>query len=406
MRAFHAKGSNLRIGIIGCGVAGQASAIALARAGHEVTVFERFETARPLGAGLLLQPSGLSALERLGLREQAESWGARVSELDGRIASGKRVLDLAYGKGEHGLGIHRGALFRILHDALLASDARVVLNFDVARIDDIATPAIISRRGQREGPFDLLIDCAGAHDELRNGLGLRVRAPVYPWGAFWTTCPDRTGQFEGKLRQMYERAHIMMGVLPVGCVPGGANEFPLVALFWSLRLDEEAAQRAAGLAVLKTRATSAWPAAEPIIREIGRFEDLSFATYRDVSLNDWLRGRVLVIGDAAHGTSPQLGQGANLALIDSVMLAHHLSRERDIDKALIDFYRARRPHIRFYRWASCALTPAFQSDSRIIPWLRDTYLPYANMIPGGRYITRTTLSGVRKVPFGTWKLPD
>jgi 2-polyprenyl-6-methoxyphenol hydroxylase-like FAD-dependent oxidoreductase len=90
----------LRIGIIGCGVAGQASAIALARAGHDVSVFERFETARPLGAGLLLQPSGLSALARLGLREQAESWGARVSELDGRIASGKRVLDLAYGEGE------------------------------------------------------------------------------------------------------------------------------------------------------------------------------------------------------------------------------------------------------------------------------------------------------------------
>lgn len=395
----------MRIGIIGCGVAGQASAIALARAGHEITIFERFETARPLGAGLLLQPSGLSALARLGLRGQAESWGAPVSELDGRIPSGKRVLDLAYGNGERGLGIHRGALFQILHDAVLASGATVHLNFDVVRIEDFATPSVVSRTGQREGPFDLLIDCAGAHDELRNALGRRVHAPVYPWGAFWTTCPDRTGRFEGKLRQMYERAHTMMGVLPVGRVPGGTNEFPLVAFFWSLRLDDRAAQSAAGLDVLKARATNAWPAAEPIIREIARFEDLSFATYRDVGLSDWRCGRVLVIGDAAHGTSPQLGQGANLALIDSVMLAHHLSRERDVDAALRDFHRARRAHIRFYRWASCALTPAFQSDSKIVPWLRDTFLPYANMLPGGRYMTRTTLSGVRKFPLGKWKLP-
>jgi len=198
----------------------------------------------------------------------------------------------------------------------------------------------------------------------------------------------------------------MMGVLPVGRVPGGAKEFPLVAFFWSLRLDDLDAQRKAGIDVLKARAIKAWPAAEPIIREISRFEDLSFATYRDVALGDWRRGRVIVIGDAAHGTSPQLGQGANLALIDAVMLAHHLARENNVDTALKDFYRARRPHIRFYRWASRALTPAFQSDSRVIPWLRDTFLPYANLLPGGRYMTRTTLSGVRKFPFGKWKLPD
>jgi 2-polyprenyl-6-methoxyphenol hydroxylase-like FAD-dependent oxidoreductase len=396
----------LRIGIIGCGVAGQASAIALARAGHDVSVFERFETARPLGAGLLLQPSGLSALARLGLREQAESWGAHVSELDGRIAPDKRVLDLAYGKGEYGLGIHRGALFQVLHDALLASGAAIHLNFEVARIENFAAPVVVSRTGERKGPFDLLIDCAGAHDGLRNTLGVRVHAPIYPWGAFWTTCPDRTGGFGGKLRQMYEGAHTMMGVLPVGHISGGTNECPLVAFFWSLRLDDESAQRGAGIEALKARAIAAWPAAEPVICEITRFEDLSFATYRDVALSDWRRGRVLVIGDAAHGTSPQLGQGANLALIDSVMLTHHLARERDVDAALHDFHRARRSHIRFYRWASRALTPAFQSDGRIIPWLRDTFLPYANMLPGGRYMTRTTLSGVRKFPFGKWKLPD
>lgn len=396
----------MRIGIIGCGVAGQAAAIGLVAAGHAVTVFERFATARPLGAGLLLQPSGLAALEGLGLREAAERWGAQVHALDGRIVSGRRVLDLSYPPDEHGLGIHRGALFHLLHQALLASGAELHLDFEVTAIEGFERPMAVARTGERQGPFDLLIDCAGAHDRLRDGLGLRVRAPLYPWGALWTTCPDRDGRFAGALHQMYDRAHTMMGILPIGHAPGAASDEMLVAFFWSLRLREFEAQRDAGLDVLKRRALDAWPEAEPIVREIARFEDLSLASYRDVGLRRWRKGRVLVIGDAAHGTSPQLGQGANLALIDAVMLAHALKEDSDTDHALARFERERRPHVDFYRLASRALTPMFQSDGRVLPWVRDSFLAHANRLPGGRYLTRTTLSGVRKLPFGLWKPPQ
>jgi 2-polyprenyl-6-methoxyphenol hydroxylase-like FAD-dependent oxidoreductase len=395
----------MRIGIIGSGISGQASAIALARAGHEVSVFERFRTARPLGAGLLLQPSGLAALARLDLRTEVERWGARVLELDGRIAGNRRVLDLAYRKGEYGLGIHRGALFRILHEAMLASGAQLHLAFEVIAIESLERPVVVSRAGQREGPFDLVLDCAGAHDHLRDGLDVGVRAPLYPWGALWTTCPDRSNAFDGKLRQRYDRASIMIGILPVGRAPG-AGDTPCVAFFWSLRLADYESERNAGLDALNARVLSLWPEAQPIVREIARFEDLALATYRDVSLRRCRAGRVLVMGDAAHGTSPQLGQGANLALIDAITLAHHLKQSADVDEALARYEGARRLHVAFYRHASRALTPAFQSDGRITPWLRDTFLPYANLLPGGRYMTRTTLSGVRKLPFGLWNPPD
>lgn len=394
----------MHIGIIGCGVSGQASAIALSRAGHTVDIFERFQTARPLGAGLLLQPSGLEALARLDLRGEAERWGARVHELDGRIAGNKRVLDLAYGKGEYGLGIHRGALFQILHDAMLASGARLRLGFDVAAIETVERPAIVSRSGLRAGPFDLVLDCAGAHDSLRSALNVGVRAPLYPWGALWTTCPDRGGAFAGKLRQKYEHARIMIGILPVGRVPG-ADDTSCVAFFWSLQLKDFDSEKSAGLEALKARVLALWPEVEPIMGEIAHFDDLALATYRDVSATRCRKGRVLLMGDAAHGTSPQLGQGANLALIDAIVLAHHLKRTADVDAALAAYERARRAHIAFYRHASRALTPAFQSDGRVIPWLRDNFLPYANLLPGGRYMTRTTLSGVRKFPWGLWKPP-
>lgn len=383
----------MQIGIIGSGVAGQAAAIFLARAGHAVTVLERFESARPLGAGLLLQPSGLAVLERLGLRDAVEACGARVHELDGRLANGRRVLDLSYPKDEYGLGIHRGALFGALHEAMLASGAVLRLCFDAVRIDGAA---VVSRAGERAGPFDLVLDCAGAHDGLRESLGLEVRAPIYPFGALWATSVDEAGAFAGKLQQRFVGAHTMIGILPIGG--------PEVAFFWSLKRDAFEAERAAGLGALKARVIAVWPEAAPVVNRIAHFDDLALATYRDVRVRPWHAGRVLVIGDAAHGTSPQLGQGANLALVDALMLAHFL-KSGDMDGALARFERARAPHAGFYRLASWAITPMFQSDSRFFAWTRDHLLAHAGKLPFGRRMMRTTLAGTRKLPFGLWKAP-
>ncbi|MGH7004333.1 MAG: FAD-dependent oxidoreductase, partial [Alphaproteobacteria bacterium] len=111
------------IGIIGCGVAGQAAALFLHRTGHRVEMFERFESPRPIGAGLLLQPTGLAVLDRLGLGDAALAHGAKVRRLLGHSRRGRVVLDVAYKHyrpDSFGLGFQRGALFGLLHDALSA----------------------------------------------------------------------------------------------------------------------------------------------------------------------------------------------------------------------------------------------------------------------------------------------
>jgi 2-polyprenyl-6-methoxyphenol hydroxylase-like FAD-dependent oxidoreductase len=393
----------VRIGIIGCGIAGQAAAIGLTRDGHDVTVVERFAAARPVGAGLLLQPSGLQVLERLGARDEAERWGARIQELDGRTPRGRRVLDLNYGAA-HGLGIHRGALFHLLHERMMRSGAKLLLRFEVARVETPEAPVLVAKDGRREGPFDLVLDCAGAHDGARDDLGLHLKAPLYLWGALWCAVPDRAGAWTERLRQTYDGAHTMMGVLPIGQAPDADG--PHVAWFWSLKLAEYEAQKAAGLGVLKQRALAVWPAIAPLLEEITSFDQLALATYRDVVMRPWHKGRVLVLGDAAHGTSPQLGQGANLALIDALTITHCLAKTCDAEAALALYERRRRPHIAYYQLASRALTPAFQSHSRVMAWLRDTFLVGARYVPLGGYVTRTTLSGIRKLPWGLWRLPD
>jgi 2-polyprenyl-6-methoxyphenol hydroxylase-like FAD-dependent oxidoreductase len=393
----------VRIGIIGCGVAGQAAAIELSRDGHAVTIFERFAEARPIGAGLLLQPSGLEVLDRLGAREDAERWGARIQALDGRTVRGRRVLDLDYGR-QHGLGIHRGALFSLLHERVKQSGVALELDFDVASIEQTGAPVLVSKQNRRAGPFDLVLDCAGAHDTVRQGLHGRLTAPLYPWGCLWCAVPDREGVWTERLRQRYGGAHTMMGVLPIGRAPGADERH--VAWFWSLPLSEYDAQKAAELDALKQRARNAWPEIARLLDEVTSFDQLALATYRDVIMRPWVDGRVLVMGDAAHGTSPQLGQGANLALIDAITIAHCLRKSPDVPEALANYEHMRRPHIAYYQLTSRALTPAFQSHSRVMAFLRDTFLVAARYIPLGGYITRTTLSGVRELPWGTWRLPD
>ena len=96
------------IGVVGCGVAGQAAATFLSEAGHDVTAFERFAEPRPLGAGLLLQPTGLAVLAALGLAEAALAQGGKVVGLEAKTARGRTVLDLSYADlhpRAHGLGI-------------------------------------------------------------------------------------------------------------------------------------------------------------------------------------------------------------------------------------------------------------------------------------------------------------
>ena len=104
-----------------------------------------------------------------------------------------------------------------------------------------------------------------------------------------------------------------------------------------------------------------------------RVENLDFHiyTYRDVELGSYATGRAVLIGDAAHSMSPQLGVGAQLALEDANILAGTLAEKGDLSAALRDYAQRRPRMIRRYQQASRWLTPVFQTDSRLLASLRD-----------------------------------
>lgn len=387
----------MKIAVIGCGVGGQAAALFLNRQGHDVEIFERFPEAKPVGAGLLLQPPGQQALAELGLFRQLAPKGARIDRLYGRTTADRPVLDLAYSNYRTdcaGLGIHRAHLFDALHGAVREAAIPLHLGTTISEVADI----------DRRGRFDLVIIAEGAHSVLRKKLDARAHDPTYRWGALWVTCPDPGGRFAGTLWQKFKGAEKMLGVLPIGQVPDG-NGVPHVAMFWSLRLDRYDEWRAKGIDAWKTEVATLWPETATLLDHITDADQLTLASYCDVVMRSWRKGRCLFIGDAAHGTSPQLGQGANLALIDAWTLADVLSKESNIDRALARYERARRPHVGYYQLASRALTPFFQSHSRVLGGLRDAFMGPLCRLPLTGDIMVATLSGVRCWPYGTWQPP-
>ena len=392
---------NLNIAIVGCGTAGLASAIYLARAQHQVTLFERSASLQPVGAGLLLQPTGLRVLADLGLSEIVQACGMRVERLHGLNARGKRVMDMRYQElhpESFGLGIQRGALFQALLSAL-PQGVEIKLGVEMNQLES-AAGTMRDRTGQAYGPFDLIVIADGAHSSLRHELKEHCkRDRAYPWGALWCLVQDTHAQFSGVLAQRYRGARQMCGLLPVGHLPGQDRSQDRLCVYWSLPLARFSQWRDNGLAHWRAELHDLWPEASPLLDQIQTPEQLAQASYRDVVHRRWFEGSAVLIGDAAHAMSPQLGQGANMALLDANALAQSLAQNDSIAAALAQFDRVRREHVQIYQFVSRWLTPMFQSDAVLGAWLRDVFLYPVGRIPGIKSQTLKVLAGVQK---GLW----
>ncbi|MCV9960939.1 FAD-dependent monooxygenase [Pararhizobium sp. BT-229] len=394
----------LDIGVAGAGPAGLAVALFLSRAGHRVEILERFATPAPVGSGLLMQPTGLTVLSALGLFDSIHGLGSRIDRLHGADAvSGRTVLDVRYDAapgGRYGLAVQRAALFNTLHDAVAADGIRIRTGIELAVSETRGDRAVLKdTQGEMVGDYDLVIDASGARSSLVSGSGSAPTVRNLAYGAFWATLDGQGAAYDKTaLSQRYDKAKVMIGLLPAGRVQ--VHEAERVAFFWSLKVADVEAVKAAGLDRWKAIIRNYWPDCMPFLDQIGDWDQLTLARYAHRTVLPPFSGRLVCVGDSAHSTSPQLGQGANMALLDAAALSHALANHADIASALAAYARARRNHVRLFQLLSLAFTPFYQSDSNAIAWVRDRLVSTIARVPPMPGLLASIVAGTLIDPFG------
>ena len=380
------------IAIVGAGPSGLAFALMQAREGRRVTLFERFEAAGPVGAGFMLQPTGLAVMDDLGLTLSITQLAQPIDHIFGREARrGRVVLDVRYSdlhRPRQALGVHRAALFYVLHEAVVQAGVEIVTGREM-----IAAHAgrLTDGAGRQTSAFDLIVDASGARSRIAADHGARPRPLAF--GALWGTVPWPGAPFdETALQQVYRGASKMIGVLPVGRHPGSDDR--LATFFWSLKTRDHAAWRTAGLERWKDEVRGLWPETAPILEGIHDPDQMTLACYGHHTLGRPHADRLAIIGDAAHSTSPQLGQGVNMGLLDAQALTTALRTSDDLSSALATYARSRRLHLSFYQALSLGFTPFYQADGRIRPWIRDHILGHVARLPLAPRLLAATVAGL------------
>ncbi|MGJ8632772.1 MAG: FAD-dependent oxidoreductase [Luteolibacter sp.] len=388
----------LRIAIIGCGAAGSSSAILLKRTGHEVHVFEQAPEPRAVGAGFLLQPSGMSVLHELGIYDEIISHASRIRRLHVLEKDGRTLMELHYrelGEDLFGAGLHRP----VVMDTLIALMEKESIPIHWGQ--RIETTKQLPQGWEINGTsYDLLLIADGARSAMRRHILGKGHDRGYGWGAHWFIGKNNGVYPSADLHQIVNGTRQLAGFLPTGRELGTPDlpENELLSLFWSIRIKDDPAIRKQPLSTWKEKILSLSPKAENLLSQITDWDQILTARYGDVRMKQWHSHHLAFLGDAAHAMSPQLGQGVNLALADSSCLAATL-RDHPLETALPLFTKRRRLNLRYYQFATRSLTPIFQSDHQFISPFRHTAFRVSQHIPPVRKLMTASMAGA----IGMWQ---
>jgi 2-polyprenyl-6-methoxyphenol hydroxylase-like FAD-dependent oxidoreductase len=212
------------VAIVGAGFAGLALACALSRAGRQVAVLERRVALPAAGAAIAIQPNGLSALERLGLLEQALSAGSRIDRLLMHDSRGRLAARVDYDELDHPtpfmLLVRRHNLLRVLADGLASLEGEPVMYgaevFALIRHDGYVRGLRYRREGQGE---ELGAWCVAGADGVRSAVRRELAIPLRTWGheqAYVVGIGARPAELEDGAALVYDGAGYANGVMPLG----------------------------------------------------------------------------------------------------------------------------------------------------------------------------------------------
>jgi 2-polyprenyl-6-methoxyphenol hydroxylase-like FAD-dependent oxidoreductase len=329
-----------RILVVGAGVAGLGLARALARAGLEPEVIERRPAAPRAGTGVFLPGGAARALRELGLEAQAASRAVPIPRQRFCDHRGRLLCEVDLAALWAGAGPCLGMRWADLHDVLLegAAGTPIRTGLSVSGLTEHDGIVRVELGDGSSGEYDLVIGADGVHSEVRR-LAFGAGAAARPLGGrCWRFLAPRPPGAETWSAMLGRGATVL--TVPV---PGER-----VYAYCDARASADVGPRAPLEALRGSLAGFAEPAAT-LLAGLGPGHAVHAGPLEEVVLECWRRGRVVLVGDAAHATSPNMAQGVTAALEDALVLAGCLRPAGPVPDALAAFERRRRPRTDWVR---------------------------------------------------------
>jgi 2-polyprenyl-6-methoxyphenol hydroxylase-like FAD-dependent oxidoreductase len=336
--------------IIGAGIAGPVAAIFLKRAGFDAELYEAWPYSTGIGGGLQIAPNGMHVLAELGLAEEMIRRGSVAESFDFYSQSGRRLGSLNRNMearfGQPAVNLCRAVLNEMLINKAWCSN--VELNFEkrLAAIEDRADrPVLVHFSDGSTAEGDFVVGADGVHSAVRGHVVPDGPKPfdtgLIGFGGF----VPRRAVADWTIGQRVETTFGQSGFFGYGfCSPDPADGL----MWWSTQ--PSYGKDAATFRVMSQDAIRrhlqdfhrGWH--DPIPQILTAAENIVVTDTLDVAtLPMWSRGRTLLIGDAAHATSPHAGQGASLALEDAMRLGKLMQLDRELGLIFQNFEAERRP---------------------------------------------------------------
>jgi 2-polyprenyl-6-methoxyphenol hydroxylase-like FAD-dependent oxidoreductase len=319
-----------RVMIVGAGVGGLTAAVALRRAGREVTLFERMERLMEVGAGFSLSSNAVTALREIGLDTAVEAKGAVLENFAHRTWRGKLLAtwptgNIARNLGAPIVGISRPEIQRTLLESVDSLDIRFGHELVGLEQDDSGVTARFANGAEERG--SVLVGADGSQSTVRTIFDPTPRR--YSGYTTWLALANRESFAPDAHTQWYGRRSIF-GAHAVG---GGKT-------YWYASKTAPAGERDTDTKRELLELFGEWH--EPVRALIEATDVIPRTDIYDLPRREsWGSGRVTLLGDAAHPMAPALGQGACQAIEDAVVLGHHLGSDGDPAAALRSYEAAR-----------------------------------------------------------------